>query len=78
MRLKVILVEPEHEGNIGSVARAMKNFGFDELCIVNPKTEITLHCQSKNRDRFRSEGLCLPLPRHPGTIKNSWDRRRSP
>jgi tRNA/rRNA methyltransferase len=40
MRLKVILVEPEHEGNIGSVARAMKNFGFDELCIVNPKTEI--------------------------------------
>ncbi len=41
MRLKVILVEPEHEGNIGSVARAMKNFGFDELCIVNPKTEIS-------------------------------------
>jgi len=40
MRLRVILVEPEHEGNIGSIARAMKNFGFDELCIVNPRTEI--------------------------------------
>ncbi|MCJ7505335.1 RNA methyltransferase [Candidatus Bathyarchaeota archaeon] len=40
MHVRVILVEPEHEGNVGSVARAMKNFGFDELWIVNPKTEI--------------------------------------
>lgn len=32
----VILVEPEKEGNIGSVARAMKNFGFKHLIMVNP------------------------------------------
>lgn len=32
----VILVEPRYQGNIGSVARVMKNFGFSELVLVNP------------------------------------------
>lgn len=32
----VVLVEPRYEGNIGSVARIMKNFGFDELILINP------------------------------------------
>lgn len=32
----VVLVEPQYEGNIGSVARLMKNFGFKELILVNP------------------------------------------
>ncbi len=36
MRLRVVLVEPLYEGNVGSVARAMKNFGFHELVLVNP------------------------------------------
>ncbi len=31
-----MLVEPRNEGNIGSVARVMKNFGFHELTLVNP------------------------------------------
>lgn len=34
-----ILVRPEFEGNIGSVARVMKNFGFSELRLVNPCKE---------------------------------------
>ena len=34
--VRVILVEPENEGNVGAVARAMKNFGADELVLVNP------------------------------------------
>lgn len=33
---RVVLVEPEHEGNVGAVARAMGNFAFDDLCMVNP------------------------------------------
>ena len=37
----VILVEPEHPGNIGSVCRVMANFGFKELIIINPQCEIT-------------------------------------
>lgn len=36
MNLRVVLVEPLYEGNVGSVARAMKNFGFEELVLVNP------------------------------------------
>jgi len=38
--LSVILVEPEYQGNVGSVARVMKNFGFRKLCLVSPKTII--------------------------------------
>jgi len=36
MRLLVVLVEPIYEGNVGSVARAMKNFGFCDLVLVRP------------------------------------------
>jgi tRNA/rRNA methyltransferase len=36
MNLHVVLVEPLYDGNVGSVARAMKNFGFSELVLVNP------------------------------------------
>ncbi|MCK4491057.1 MAG: RNA methyltransferase [Candidatus Altiarchaeales archaeon] len=32
----VILVEPRYQGNIGSVARVMKNFGFRQLVLVKP------------------------------------------
>ena len=46
MQIRVILVEPEHEGNIGSIARAMKNFGFHDLWVVNPKTEIGLQAKA--------------------------------
>lgn len=40
MDLKVILVEPLYEANIGYVARVMKNFGVKDLCIVNPQTNV--------------------------------------
>src|SRR5438093_10486360 len=33
-RLRIVLVEPREAGNVGAAARAMKNFGFDELWIV--------------------------------------------
>jgi TrmH family RNA methyltransferase len=34
--VRVVLVEPKNEGNVGAVARAMKNFGFADLILVNP------------------------------------------
>jgi len=34
--IRVVLVEPKNEGNVGAVARAMKNFGAAELVLVNP------------------------------------------
>lgn len=33
---RVVLVEPEHEGNVGAVARSMGNFELEDLCLVNP------------------------------------------
>lgn len=38
--VRVILLGPEKGGNIGSVARSMKNFQLDDLWIVKPKTRI--------------------------------------
>ena len=32
--LRVVLVEPQEAGNVGAVARVMKNFGFEDLWIV--------------------------------------------
>lgn len=36
-RALVVLVETSHPGNIGSVARAMKNMGLGRLALVNPR-----------------------------------------
>ncbi|MBN2648080.1 MAG: RNA methyltransferase [Thiotrichales bacterium] len=36
-RIRVVLVETSHPGNIGAVARAMKNMGLSQLVLVNPK-----------------------------------------
>lgn len=35
-RISVVLVEPRGAGNVGSVARAMKNTGFSRLVLINP------------------------------------------
>jgi TrmH family RNA methyltransferase len=35
--IRIVLVEPSHPGNIGAVARAMKNMALDELLLVNPR-----------------------------------------
>lgn len=36
--IKIVLVETTHPGNIGAVARAMKNMCMTNLCLVAPKT----------------------------------------
>lgn len=36
-RLRFVLVETSHPGNIGAVARAIKTMGFSELVLVNPR-----------------------------------------
>ncbi len=35
-RVRVVLVEPKSEGNVGAVARAMRNFGARDLVLVKP------------------------------------------
>ena len=36
-RVRVVLLRPEHPGNIGPVARAMANMGLSDLCLVAPR-----------------------------------------
>lgn len=36
-RLRFVLVETSHPGNIGAAARALKTMGFSELVLVNPR-----------------------------------------
>lgn len=36
-RIRIVLVEPSHPGNIGGAARAMKNMGLAQLFVVSPR-----------------------------------------
>jgi len=44
---RVILVSPQSEGNIGAVARAMMNFGLEELHLVSPECEVGLEARRR-------------------------------
>jgi tRNA/rRNA methyltransferase len=49
--IRIVLVEPSHNGNIGSTARAMLNMGLTDLWLVNPQNKIddialTLSCHA--------------------------------
>lgn len=36
-QVKIILINTTHPGNIGATARAIKNMGFEHLCLVSPQ-----------------------------------------
>lgn len=36
-RIRYIMVQPSHPGNVGAAARAIKTMGFHELCLVAPQ-----------------------------------------
>ncbi len=38
--IKIILVETTHPGNVGAVARAMKNMNLENLVLVNPQCNV--------------------------------------
>lgn len=48
MELTIILMEPETSGNIGAIARVMKNFDLTKLILINPKCE---HLNKEALDR---------------------------
>ncbi|MBN2127292.1 MAG: TrmJ/YjtD family RNA methyltransferase [Candidatus Diapherotrites archaeon] len=52
MNLRVVLVEPEYEGNIGFTARVMKNFNASDLFLVNPKSELGLEAKTRSMKAF--------------------------
>jgi TrmH family RNA methyltransferase len=46
--ISVALMEPKTPGNVGAVARCMKNFNFSRLILVNPKCD---HLSKESMDR---------------------------
>ncbi|MAG15684.1 RNA methyltransferase [Candidatus Woesearchaeota archaeon] len=54
--ISVVLIEPHVSGNIGSVARAMKNFGLKNLILVNPKCD---HLSGEAKARAKHARLIL-------------------
>jgi tRNA (cytidine32/uridine32-2'-O)-methyltransferase len=38
-RIRIVLVRPEHGGNVGAAARALRNMGLRELVLVAPGTD---------------------------------------
>ena len=45
--ISIILMEPERPGNLGAVARIMKNFGFSRLVLINPR------CAPKDQEAIK-------------------------
>ncbi|WP_316348584.1 RNA methyltransferase [Desulfuromonas acetoxidans] len=55
-QLAIVLVEPQGPLNIGSVCRAMGNFGFSDLRLVNPQTD---HLRQEARQMAVKAGYIL-------------------
>lgn len=46
-KVRVVLVQTSHPGNIGGAARAMKNMGLEQLVLVNPKDFPSMEAASR-------------------------------
>jgi TrmH family RNA methyltransferase len=53
MEISIALIQPENAGNIGSIARIMKNFDFENLIIFNPIETI------KNIRSYEAQGFAM-------------------
>ncbi|WP_341667288.1 RNA methyltransferase [Alcaligenes sp. SDU_A2] len=42
-RVRFIMVQPSHPGNVGAAARAIKTMGFGQLCLVDPQDPHVQH-----------------------------------
>ncbi len=54
--IAVVLVEPKNPGNIGSVARAMKNMGINRLILINPVNDYRINNEQKKMG-YRSQEI---------------------
>jgi len=54
--IHVVLVEPKNSGNVGAIARVMKNFELKNLVLVNPKVNY-LSQTARNRAKHAQEIL---------------------
>lgn len=66
--LSVILVEPEHPGNIGAIARAMANFELKHLILFKPQCSIR-SAEARNRAKNAQHILKTTAVIKKGTLK---------
>lgn len=53
--IDIVLIKPEESGNVGAVARAMANFGFEKLVLVEPlcsKDDEDARCRAKHAQQI--------------------------
>ena len=60
LNFSIVLSQPEHAGNIGSIARLMKNFNFNNLVVFNP-IEIPEIIRSRHTQGFAMHGKDILL-----------------
>ncbi len=56
LAMDIVIVEPEIPGNLGAIARAMKNFAFHDLVVVNPRFDMRSE-ELKNRAKHANDIL---------------------
>ena len=54
--LEIIIVGINHPGNLGAISRAMLNYGFDKLTLVNPNCSVD---NDEARNRAKHSGYIL-------------------
>lgn len=65
--IKVVLLRPEVQGNIGAVARVMLNFGLEDLVLVSP-------CEIGGEARNRAKHANLVLDDAEVWDRMKWDK----
>ena len=75
LTFSIVLVRPEHSGNIGSIARIMKNFNFEKLICFNP-IENPDSIKSRKTNGFAMHGKEILSNAQIITIKNQEDHIR--
>ncbi len=62
--IRIVLVETSHSGNIGAVARAMKNMGLSQLYLVQPRSaldEVAIARAAGAKDLLQQAIICESL-----------------
>jgi tRNA/rRNA methyltransferase len=54
--ISVVLIEPRKSGNLGAICRVMKNFGFNELVVVNPRCKVD-SLEARKRSKHANDVL---------------------
>ena len=62
--ISVILYRPETAGNVGAVARVMKNFGFSQLYLITPQCDIkdeVAFKRARHAHKILGSAMCLRI-----------------